>query len=121
MVTVFPIRLPGSRLLRDVATTYTGFLANALFGFVTLKLVAKYLGPADFGVATLANIFMAIIAGLSEPGIGTALVRLVSNPEMTKAKVEKLVVAAIQLKLVIVTGVCGLTYLLMPWITAVFM
>jgi O-antigen/teichoic acid export membrane protein len=121
MGTVFPIRLPGSRLLGDLVTTYTGFLANAILGFVTLKLVAKHLGPGDFGIATLANIFMAIIAGLSEPGIGTALVRLASNPVMTRAEVEKLVVAAIQLKLVIVTAVCGLTYLLMPWITTAFM
>jgi lipopolysaccharide exporter len=121
MESVLPIRLPGSRLLHDVLTTYAGFLANAVLGFVTLMLMAKYLGPGDFGVATLANMFMAVVAGLGEPGLGTALVRLAARPGLTAQAIDKLVVAALRLKVLVVTAVCSLAYVLMPCITASFM
>jgi O-antigen/teichoic acid export membrane protein len=118
MVNALTVRLPGNRLFRDVLTTYTGFLVNAGLGFVTLTLMAKHMGPSSFGLATLANLFMALVAGLAEPGIGTALVRLASRPGVTAEVVDELVVAGIRLKLAVTATVCGLSYLLMPWITA---
>lgn len=121
MTIALPIRVPGHRLLRDVGTTYTGFLANAVLGFVSLTLMGKILGPPNFGVAMLANMFMAVIAGLGEPGVGTALVRLAARPEMTQEAIDRLIVAAIRLKLLLVLAVCGTAYVLMPWITAAFM
>src|SRR2546428_5259229 len=116
MVTVFPIRLPGRRLLCDVVTTYAGFLANAIFGFITLMLMAKYLGPGDFGVATLANMFMAVIAGLGEPGVGTALVRLASKPGVTAEAGDKMGGGADRLKLDVGAAGFGLASFPMPWI-----
>src|SRR5260370_32052377 len=114
MLSTFPIRLRGSRLFRDVTTTYAGYLANAILGFIAMTLMTKPLGPGAFGVASLANLFMAIIASLGEPGLGTALVRLAAQPGMTAQSVDELVVAAIQLKLVVVAAVCGLAYAMMP-------
>jgi O-antigen/teichoic acid export membrane protein len=121
MVTALPLRLPGIRMLKDVGTTYVGFLANAIMSFVSLKLMGNYLGPGGFGVAMLANTFMSVIAGLGEPGLGTALVRLAARPAMTPRGVDRLVVAAIRLKILLVTGLCAATYVLMPWITGAFM
>ena len=121
MINALPFRLPSRGLLRDVVTTYAGFLTNAVFGFVTLRLVATHLGPWRFGLACIANIFMAVVAGLGEPGIGTALVRLAARPEMSREAREELTVAAVRLKLIVSVGVCGLVYLLMPWITTAFM
>jgi O-antigen/teichoic acid export membrane protein len=121
MDTVLTLRRPGSRLIRDVVTTYAGFFANAVFGFVTLRLLAMHMGPGNFGVTALANLFMAVIAGLGEPGIGTALVRLASQPAIPRERVDELVVAAIRLKLLFLTALCAVTYLLLPWITTQFM
>src|SRR5438309_8931873 len=101
MGTVLPIRPSTSRLLRDVATTYIGLLVNAVLGFVTLTLMAKQLGPGAFGLATLANTLMAVVAGLGETGAGTALVRLAARPGMTAEALDRLVVAAIQVKLAV--------------------
>src|SRR5688500_10102970 len=117
MDTVLSLARPGNRLLRDVVTTYAGFFANAVLGFVTVRVVAQYLGPDQFGVTDLANLFMAVIAGLGEPGIGTALVRIASQPGMTAQAIDELIVAAIRLKLLVVGGLCALAYVLMPWIT----
>src|SRR5439155_6315441 len=96
-------------------------LANAVFGFVTLRLVATHLGVPNFYLANLVNMFMAIIAGLSEPGIGTGFVRLTARPQMTAQSRAELAVAAIRLKLGVTLGVCGLAWALMPWITGAFM
>jgi len=104
-----------------VATTYVGYLVNAIFGFVTLRLMATHLGPVNFGLANLANMFMAVVAGLSEPGIGIGFVRLAARPGVTTAARQELAVASIRLKLIVTTAVCGMAYPLMPWITAVFM
>src|SRR5205809_1059707 len=115
------LRRPGNRLLRDVVTTYAGFFANALLGFLTVRLLAQHMGPDNWGVTNLANLFMAVIAGLGEPGIGTSLVRLTSQPGMTRETIDELVVAAIRLKLLVVAVLCAITYLLMPCITTQFM
>jgi O-antigen/teichoic acid export membrane protein len=116
-----PFRLPAGSVLRDVSTAYSGYLANAVFGFVTLRLVATHLGVPNFYLANLANMFMAVIAGLSEPGIGTGFVRLTARPQMTTQTRAELAVAAIWLKLGVTLGVCGLAGVLMPWITGAFM
>jgi O-antigen/teichoic acid export membrane protein len=121
MVTILPTRIARSRLVREVATTYAGFLVNAVLGFITLRLMAQHLGVGAFGVATLANIFMTVVAGLGEPGIGTALVRMASKEGAGREKIQELVVAAVRLKLAVVAAVCGLTYVLLPWIATVFM
>ncbi len=121
MESVLAFRRPNNRLLRDVVTTYAGFFANAVFGFIAMRVLAMHMGPPNFGVTTLANVFMAVIAGLGEPGIGTALVRLVSRPGMTREAIDELVVAAIRLKLLVVAVLCAVTYLLLPWITTSFM
>jgi O-antigen/teichoic acid export membrane protein len=121
MDTVLSLARPGNRVVRDVVTTYAGFFANAVLGFITVRVMAQYLGPDQFGVADLANMFMAAVAGLGEPGIGTALVRLASQPGMTPRAIDELVVAAIRLKLLVVGVLSALAYVLMPWITADFM
>jgi O-antigen/teichoic acid export membrane protein len=115
------LRRPGNRLVRDVVTTYAGFFANALLGFLTVRLLARHMGPDNWGITNLANLFMAVIAGLAEPGIGTSLVRLTSQPGMTRETIDELVVAAIRLKLLVVALLCAVTYLLMPAITTLFM
>src|SRR2546425_621365 len=99
MLSALPSRLPAGRLIRDVVTTYAGFLANAVFGFVTLRLLATHLHLGYFGLATLANIFMTVVAGLGEPGIGTALVRLRTRPDTSSEARDELTVTAIRLKL----------------------
>jgi O-antigen/teichoic acid export membrane protein len=121
MDTVISLRRPGNRVLRDVVTTYAGFFVNAVLGFLTVRLLAEHMGPVVFGVTTLANLFMAVIAGMAEPGIGTALVRLASQPGMTTGATEELVVAAIRLKLLVVGGFCAVAYMVMPWIATEFM
>lgn len=105
-------------MLRDVVTTYAGFFTSVALSFLTVRLMAQHMGPGSFGVATLANLFMAVIAGLAEPGIGTSLVRLASRPGMTPQEIHELVVAAIRLKLLAVGALSALAYMLMPWITA---
>jgi O-antigen/teichoic acid export membrane protein len=65
MDTVLSLRRPGNRVLRDVVTTYAGFFVNAVLGFLTVRLLAEHMGPVNFGVTTLANLFMAVIAGLA--------------------------------------------------------
>jgi O-antigen/teichoic acid export membrane protein len=121
MVTILPTRFARNRLVREVATTYAGFLVNAVLGFITLRLMARHLGVGAFGVAMLANIFMTVVAGLGEPGIGTALVRMASKEGTSPEKIQELVVAAVRLKLAVVAGVCGLVYALLPWIATAFM
>lgn len=59
--------------------TVTGTLINGLLGFGFYILLARLLGPADFGLFIIATTSMVLIADIADIGTNTGLVRFVSS------------------------------------------
>lgn len=64
---------------RQSQITVTGTLINGLLGFVFYILLARFLGPADFGLFIIATTSMVLIADIADIGTNTGLVRFVSK------------------------------------------
>ncbi|KMO33196.1 hypothetical protein VQ03_25465 [Methylobacterium tarhaniae] len=73
------------RTLRGASWTITTRLAGRGVDFVTLLILARTLGPADFGLVALALSLIAIIDIVLEVPIAQALTRL---PEVTRAHLD---------------------------------
>ncbi len=106
---------------RQSSLTTFGTIANGFLGAVFYILVARYLGPAQFGLFSIATLVLNMVADIGDLGTNTGLVRFVSanrvsNPE----KANKFLKLGFEVKLIaaFVIGVVGV--LLSTWI-AVFL
>jgi len=65
--------------LRQSFVTISGTIINAILGFLFYSVVARNLGPADFGILTLSITTLTLIADLVDLGTNTGLVKHVSS------------------------------------------
>ncbi len=72
------IQLSKSRIAKDSAIVLTGNVLSAGLGFVATVLIIRTLGPAEFGLFSVALAVMGIASQFSDFGIGTGLVRFAS-------------------------------------------
>ncbi len=71
---VFPTRTFRQSLLTIFAT-----IANALLGLLFYILVARILGPANFGILSVAIVTLTLIADIGDLGTDTGLIRFVGK------------------------------------------
>lgn len=67
--------------LSGVAWATAAKWSTQLFAWAGTLVVARILTPADFGLLTMASVFLAVVLALSEFGVGTAVVTLRELPE----------------------------------------
>lgn len=67
--------------LSGVAWSGAAKWTTQLFAWAGTILVARILIPADYGLLTMAGVFIAVVTMLSEFGIGTAVITLQELPE----------------------------------------
>lgn len=72
------IQLSKSRIAKDSAIVLTGNVLSAGLGFVATVLIIRALGPAEFGLFSVALAVMGIAAQFSDFGISHGLVRFAS-------------------------------------------
>lgn len=68
-----------SRLLREVAMTYSGQLVGSGIGFVIQLLLQRNLGPAQYGVLGIAVSTATLTAVLTDAGLSHAMIRFGSR------------------------------------------
>jgi len=64
----------GTRTLRGMAWAYSSYVGGRVLILVSTAILARLLTPADFGVVALAITFMALLDGLADLGLGSALI-----------------------------------------------
>lgn len=64
--------------LRQSAITITGTIVNGVIGILFYVLVARVLGPANFGLVTIAIATLTMISDIADLGTNTGLIRYVS-------------------------------------------
>lgn len=105
---------------RQSSITTTGTIINGGLGALFYIMVARILGPADFGLLIVAITTLTLIADITDLGINTTLVRFVpkyikNNPVISYQFLK----LALKLKLVLLAVVIILGWFLAPFLASV--
>ncbi|MDP3973622.1 MAG: oligosaccharide flippase family protein [Candidatus Daviesbacteria bacterium] len=85
---------------RQSQITILGTLINGGLGAVFYILLARYLGPADFGLITIALTTMVLFSDIADIGTNTGLIRFVSsNLGQNRDKAYRFLKLSLEIKL----------------------
>lgn len=102
---------------RQSSITFLGTFVNAVLGAVFYILCARFLGPASFGLMSVAIVTMTLVADIGGLGTDTGLVRFVSKHVKTDlSKAYRFLKLGLEVKLVVSVAVLVLGFLLAPFI-----
>lgn len=106
--------------LKQSAITITGTIINGGLGALFYVFLARFLGPADFGLLTVSVVILALIADIVDFGTNTGLVRYVSaNAKADKLKALKFLKLSLEFKITVWIGVLIIGLFLSPQIAIV--
>jgi len=109
------IQLSKSRIAKDSAIVLTGNILGAGLGFIATILITRTLGPAQFGLFSLALAVMMIASQLSDFGISTGLVRFASLYLKTdKLKADLMFKVSLKVKLIVSMSIFLIGFLVSP-------
>ncbi len=113
-------------MLQKVITTATwkqsqitilGTLINGGLGLIFYILIARFLGPSDFGLLVVSIVFLTLLADVVEFGTNTGLVRYVSA-NVNKEKALKFLKLGLEFKIIIWIIVLSIGFLSAPLIAS---
>ena len=64
-----------SRTAVNTGLVFSGNILAAIVTFFTIAVISRTLGPASFGIFSLATALATLIAGFTDFGLGSSLVR----------------------------------------------
>lgn len=102
---------------RQSSLTMAGTVINGLLGAVFYILVARLLGPAQFGLFSIGTLVLSMVADIGDLGTNTGLVRFVSAHKVSSPeKAKRFLKLGFEVKLMgsLVIGILGV--LLSSWI-----
>lgn len=103
---------------RQTLITSSGTIVNGLLGMVFYILVARFLGPSDFGIFSIAIAAIALIASIANIGIDTGIVRFVGRCVLSeRVKALKFLKLGLEIKILSSLTVLGIGWLIMPFVT----
>lgn len=102
---------------RQSSITFAGTILNGLLGALFYIAVARILGPAQFGLLTVAIVTMSMIADIADIGTNTGLIRFVSfNLARDKEKALRFLKLSLEIKLTVWAIVFVLIQLIAPFL-----
>jgi len=109
----------GTATLRQSGITFLGTAINGLLGAGFYILLARALGPADYGLFAVAAAVLTLIADVSDLGTDTGLVRFVSRYiEGQRQKALRFLKASLEVKLVVWGLVLVAGWKFMPYLAS---
>jgi len=110
--------IASTNTFRQTLVTSSGTIINGLLGMVFYILVARYLGPANFGIFSIAIAAIALIASIANIGIDTGIVRFVGRyMSSEKNKALRFLKLGLEIKILSSLTVLGIGWLIMPFAT----
>lgn len=86
---------------RQSQITILGTIINGALGALFYIILARFLGPSDFGLLTVSLVTLALIADIADIGTNTGLVRFVSfNLAANKKAAYKFLKLSLEIKLI---------------------
>lgn len=102
---------------RQSQITVLGTIFNGVLGAFFYILLARYLGPANFGMLSVSIATLTLIADIADLGTNTGLVKFVSESLVSdKSKALRFLKLSLEIKLVVWLGVFLFGFLLSPFI-----
>mgnify|MGYP003393230889 CR=1 FL=1 len=94
-------RILKTATLRQSTVTLIGTIINGILGALFYVVLARLLGPANFGLLTIALTTLVLIADVADIGTNTGLVRFVSsNLKTNSEKAYQFLKLSLEIKLV---------------------
>ena len=105
---------------KDTSITTVGTLINGFLGALFYIMLARYLGPTEFGIISLSILILTLIVDVADLGLDTGVVRFVGKYKRTQPeKAKKFLKLAFTLYSFPIPVICPPKLLLM--FTLVFM
>ncbi|MBI2596949.1 oligosaccharide flippase family protein [Candidatus Daviesbacteria bacterium] len=87
---------------RHSQITILGTIINGVLGAIFYILMARFLGPADFGLLTVTIVTLTLISDIGDLGINTGLIRFVSSSLKTdKEKAFRFLKLSLEIKFLV--------------------
>lgn len=105
----------GTATFRQSSTTFTGTIFNGVLGALFYIVLARVLGPADFGLLTVSITTLTLIADIADFGTNTGLIKFVSSTiTSNKDRAFRFLKLSLEIKLAVWTGVLVFGFLVSP-------
>lgn len=102
---------------RQSQITITGTILNGILGALFYVVLARFLGPAEFGLLTISLTTLVLVADMADIGTNTGLVRFVSSHlSSNKEKALKILKLSLEIKLIVWLVVFMIMFLLAPFL-----
>lgn len=107
---------------RQSQITITGTIINGALGALFYIVLARFLGPSDFGLITILLTTLVLVADIADIGTNTGLIRFVSsNLTQDKEKAYRFLKLGLEVKLIAWAIAFFAVYILAPFLaTQVF-
>lgn len=110
----------GTATFKQSSITFVGIILNGLLGGLFYIVVARILGPQDFGLLTISIVTLTLISDISDIGTNTGLIRfVVSNLKRDKNKAMQFLKLSLEIKLAVWIIVFVSIFLLAPFLAEV--
>lgn len=111
-----------SSTFKQSQITIAGTLLNGLLGALFYILLARFLGPSEFGLLAVSIATLTLIADVADLGTNTGLIRFVSSSFVSdKEQAFKYLKLSLEIKIVVWIIVLVIGWLLSPFIaTSIF-
>lgn len=102
-----------SKTAINSAILFGGNFLNTFLSLIAIIFVSRKLGPTNFGILATFNAVMIALVGLTDFGLGTTSIKLISqylNENKRKAYVVMKVIVALEVLTGVLVGVLGLIF-----------
>ncbi|MEK7188249.1 MAG: oligosaccharide flippase family protein [Patescibacteria group bacterium] len=118
----FVLQMLQTKTIRHSVITFTGVFITGLLGFVFYFITARFLGPENFGIFSIAVITLTLVGDISDLGMTTGLVKFVGKYIFSKPKLAmRFMKLTLKIKLVVWLIVLGIGWSLVPFISNKFL
>ncbi len=91
---------------------------NGILGMIFYIMIARYLGPSDFGIFSICIVTITLLASIANIGVDTGLIRFVGKYVANeKNKALKFFKLGLEIKIISFTAVFVLGWVLIPFVT----
>lgn len=111
------LNILNTKTLRQSSLTSLATFTNGLFGIAFYIIIARLLGPANFGIFSIAVVALTLIADVTNLGTDTGLIRFIGKYQIPdKIKAQRFLKLALEIKLVVWLLILLFGFVLIPFI-----
>ena len=108
-----------TKTVKQSGITFAGTIINGLLGMIFFIVVARYLGPEDYGKFSVAITAITLLSSISDIGTNTGIVRFAAGSlESDKSRAYKFLKLGLKIKLIAGLAVVVIGWLILPFVVS---